>query len=405
MVAEEIKKLRQITDALIRNDYLIDQTKEWEYVLDALPDAVFIIDCDYVLKFANKKLSLLLKMERASFIGKNCYDVISSLDPSLCEISCCRSKLNISETHYFKNIKGWFNITKTPIYSSTNKLLGFICLLKDVTEIELKKRELAVSEKKYRVLVNNAPVCICEIDFKTFRLKSFNDLLCHYTNYSSEELRSIDIKKLLTKESLDIFLKKIHLVSEEQKSVSVLELELVRKDGTVRWVKLHPAFKFNDVGMPIGAQVVIFDIHEEKKAKLELEKRDRLLDSIYRSTPGGICVVSYPERIILWANEKIHDVLGYTKEELIGKNTRMLYFSEEDYQILNDFYTKFLNDPMNARGLYKVRLKNKLGEAVVVLLLSSKIVGEEGRVIFNIIDLNSICGYMETEVDNILLTN
>jgi len=396
MVAEDIKKLRQITDALVKSDYLIDQTKEWEYVLDSMPDAIFIINCQYLIKFVNKKLAKLLGIDRHEAIDKSCNEVILSGNIHLCDFSNCKNNVTIQETYHLDSLHGWYQFIKSPIRSASGKILGFICILRDVTEAEIKKRELAVSEKKYRALVKHAPVGIYEIDFVDLKFKNVNDLMCEYTGYTRDELLSLDIGKLLTKQSMDLFLERIKRSMETKKSPSEVELEIVKKDGTTKWVKLHPAFQFNEAGLPIGAQVVAFDIDEEKKAKIELERKTRLLESIYRSSPGGIGVISYPDRIVVWINDRFCQIVGYEREELIGQNTRMLYHSNEEYEKVGVNHYNLLSKT-NDVCVSKVILRHKTGSSVVVLLISARILGEEDRIVFNVVDLDAICNYINTD--------
>jgi len=53
------------------------------------------------------------------------------------------------------------------------------------------------------------------------------------------------------------------------------------------------------------------------------------LQSILRVVPAGIGIVE--NRILLDINQRVCDILGYEREELVGRNSRMLYLSDKDY--------------------------------------------------------------------------
>ena len=61
------------------------------------------------------------------------------------------------------------------------------------------------------------------------------------------------------------------------------------------------------------------------------EKSAELLDNILNTSAVGIAYAK--DRIILWANQAMLKLFGFTKKaQVLGKNTRMLYASEQEYQ-------------------------------------------------------------------------
>jgi PAS domain S-box-containing protein len=502
MIADDLKTLKRITDTLVSNGYLVDQTKEWEYAFDAVPDAIFVINLNHRIRYINRKLSSLLNKTRDEVFNLDCYKVIIG-DQSLCDFSECKmDPVDVGEV-YLDKLRGWFEITQAPIKSGNDKLLGFICILRDVTdrkhaqeklrqlaqfpaenpnpvlrvsaggvllyanspgkkwldqlgwagdgslpenlvsmvhkiygtreraEQEIKNKDNSVfwvmavhpeesnyvniysvditeryvtrckleqSEATYRTIVKNAPVGLYEVDFATFKLSNVNDLMVEYTGYSQEELLSMDVRAILTTESQRLFISRIKDSIDGKPVNTNVEFEIKRKNGETRWIQIHTSYKFNDLGMPIGARVVAFDIDEKKRARLETERKTRMLESIYRSSPGAIGVVRYPERTIVWVNDKIEAMTGYTQEELIGKNARVLYASDEDYKNTGNVKYRLMLDSPEGVGTVKTRWRCKNGNDIDILLISSKIKGEENRVVFNALDLDFICENTELAV-------
>ncbi|RLB13631.1 MAG: hypothetical protein DRG82_15345, partial [Deltaproteobacteria bacterium] len=66
----------------------------------------------------------------------------------------------------------------------------------------------------------------------------------------------------------------------------------------------------------------------EKKIE-ELEQSKKTLRAILLSTPTGIGVVK--SRVMEWHNPAMSHMLGYTSEELHGKNARILYPDEKEF--------------------------------------------------------------------------
>ncbi|MCC7573127.1 MAG: PAS domain S-box protein [Candidatus Methanofastidiosum sp.] len=75
---------------------------------------------------------------------------------------------------------------------------------------------------------------------------------------------------------------------------------------------------------------LIGEIVERKVYEEELLKSERTLRALFDTAPIGICLLK--DRTFQWLNNKMTDILGYTHEELIGQNTRMIYDTDEEYE-------------------------------------------------------------------------
>ena len=90
--------------------------------------------------------------------------------------------------------------------------------------------------------------------------------------------------------------------------------------------RLAPA----DAGGEVFLEGFITDTTEQKRAEDALRKSEAKLESIFRSAPAGIGVVV--NRVVTEANERLCEMTGYTREELLGRNARMLYATEEEFE-------------------------------------------------------------------------
>jgi PAS domain S-box-containing protein len=72
------------------------------------------------------------------------------------------------------------------------------------------------------------------------------------------------------------------------------------------------------------------DISNWKKTESALIAKHQEIESIFRSAPAGIGVVS--NRVLTKVNRQIEKILGYASEELIGQSARILYPSDKEYE-------------------------------------------------------------------------
>jgi PAS domain S-box-containing protein len=96
-------------------------------------------------------------------------------------------------------------------------------------------------------------------------------------------------------------------------------------------------------------------------------KQTRLaLNSILSAAPMGIGLVS--NRVLLWVNQKVCDMVGCTREELMGQSARVLYPSEEEF--LRVGKEKYGAIARNGWGSVETCFAHKNGGLIHVLLSS-----------------------------------
>ncbi len=132
------------------------------------------------------------------------------------------------------------------------------------------------------------------------------------------------------------------------------------------------------------------DNHKEPK----LTTDSRMLDAILRAAPSGIGVVQ--NRTFIMVNDYIVNLTGYSRNELVGKNARMLYLSDEEYNYVGK--EKYRQIAEHRTGSVETRWIRKDGSIVDVVLSSTPIDREnpaEG-VVFTVLDISEIKTVNET---------
>ena len=97
------------------------------------------------------------------------------------------------------------------------------------------------------------------------------------------------------------------------------------------------------------------------------ENRLELLESIFRAAPAGIGMVR--NRVIVQANDRLCEMIGYTPGELIDQNARMLYPTQEDYEWVGQ--EKYEQIARQGMGTVETRWRRKDGHVIDVLLSST----------------------------------
>ena len=109
------------------------------------------------------------------------------------------------------------------------------------------------------------------------------------------------------------------------------------------------------------------------------------LESIFRVAPIGIGFVS--DRVIQDVNQRFCEIVGYTRDELIGQNAKLVYPTEEDYEYVGR--EKYRQIEEAGIGSVETRLKRKDGRIVNAIVSSTPIDGDDmsAGVTFTVLDI------------------
>lgn len=110
------------------------------------------------------------------------------------------------------------------------------------------------------------------------------------------------------------------------------------------------------------------------------------LKSIFEGNAAGIFVVD-ENRDIIMVNPRFCEIIGYTKQELLGQNASFAHISQEAYERFKEYFLRAKNEGLS-KIEYLVRKKNTNG--IWVEMHGSPIELEENRhgVIWSIIDIS-----------------
>ncbi|WP_370574337.1 PAS domain S-box protein, partial [Methanomethylovorans sp.] len=107
----------------------------------------------------------------------------------------------------------------------------------------------------------------------------------------------------------------------------------------------------------------------QRQAQKTIKQNKDQLESIFRASPVGIGVVT--NRILTEVNAHISEMTGYSYNELIGSNSRMLYPTPEDFEYVGK--EKYQQIAEKGTGTIETLLRRKDGSVIDVLLSSTPI--------------------------------
>lgn len=277
-------------------------------------------------------------------------------------------------------------IDRVPRVLNDNQLLALKALAKHVvTQFELRQSHLKVNQYLQKLhqtqvmlstLINASPDFIC-----------FKDGEGHWltANKSGLELFHLDEKNYQGKTDLQLA-DQTHPIYREafrgcqatderawqERTMSRVEETIPLPDGGKRIFDVYKIPLFNEDGSRHGLAVLGRDISEHK----ETEDRLRLAASIFEHSSEAMLITDSANNIIN-ANPAFTQITGYSVDEVVGKNPRILSSGRQD----KTFYREMWHS-LSKIGYWQGEVWNrrKNGETYAEWLTINIVFNEEGKV-------------------------
>ncbi len=186
------------------------------------------------------------------------------------------------------------------------KHIGFVSVIRDISQ----RKQL---EEKYRTIIHTTTDGFCFGDTRGHFL-DVNDAYCDLLGYSRDELLSMnaaDIEANETPQEIKRRLRRIKGVGHDR-----FESRYRRKDGHI--IDVDVSITYLDVE---NGRLFVFlrDITEHKRLERKLKDTELRYRTVFEQSPDGIILVDPKTTKIVEFNDSICRQLGYSRDELLGK--------------------------------------------------------------------------------------
>ena len=195
----------------------------------------------------------------------------------------------------------------------------------DREEIIIKEKQdrkkLKESEKKYKDLIEETPIGIANIGIAG-RIIYINKKLEDISGYLREEVIDKDVFKLglFSNEMLKILKERLKVRFRLGGGSVRLrrEIHFKRKDGKWIWIEIT-AKLIKKWGIPFSLRITVQDITERKQAEEKIKDSEERLKILFDYAPDA-CYINDLKGKFIDGNKAAERVIGYKREELIGKS-------------------------------------------------------------------------------------
>jgi len=214
---------------------------------------------------------------------------------------------------------------------------GFTLILEDITRQVLSEREIREREERFRMMAENIHdgLIIMENDNVVF----VNGSIAEITGYSFEELWKMDPLSIIDPEDQQAVASQIRRMDLKDSRLTELRMWILRKDGQRRFTSARiSAVQHADTRYVF---IILTDITELKANEAALKESEQRFRMMAENIQDGLFIVENGK--FVFANHRIADITGYSKEELSRMKSSDLV-SPEEYEKIEGIVTTIRQD-------------------------------------------------------------
>ncbi|WP_345994000.1 PAS domain S-box protein [Sulfurimonas sp. HSL-1716] len=389
--SQTLVSLIDITDRKRAENDLREKEQELNDIIDNIPMMIFIKRSDDLryVRF-NKAGEKLTGISKDVLLGKNDYDFFLKEEADFFtsrdrEVLEKKTVLDIKEEPiHTQSGERVLHTKKVAIVDDSGEAKYLLGISEDITEKKRIEDTLKQEYKRSSLILESTLDGYIMIDLSGTIL-DVNTAYCNLVGYTKKELVSKKIDQLvLSKTKKEI---KSDIKSIVQNGHGRFEIVHAHKDGHV-----------------IDMDVKVGILHEEDKTYMiafvrdiseQKEKERQLLQSstAFENLAEGIIITDAASRIIT-VNPAFTEITGYEKEEVIGKDTKILRSGKHDYKFYKNIW-----DTLIKTGKWQGEIwnKRKNGQNYPEWLSISCIKNEKGETINYIAVFADISKIKKTE--------
>ena len=339
--------------------------KRLETAVDFLHESVVVGDINGIIFYANEASVKIFEedIDKKDLIGITYFDLFEShhvgkAGEDFRELLKKEIIINKEYTFLTKNSKQkYLEMSASLVKDDRNNSIGFISVIRDITEKKIAEHRISESEKRYRDLYENAPIGI----FRTTvdgNILIANPHLIRMLGYDSlDDLQTQNLNNMMVSQVLSR--SDYQKILEKAGSISAIETAFYKKDGSIIYTQENAVVVKDESGKTKYYEGTIEDITKRKLAEEALMSERELF------TTGPVIVFKWlaiDNRPVEYVSPSIESALGYAPDDLITSkvNFHQLIHPDDFDRVLKEVLEYSVKKVSTYEQEY--RLKSNSGE-------------------------------------------
>jgi PAS domain S-box-containing protein len=314
-----------VTERKRAEEALRESEQRLSFHMENSPTAIVECDTNFIVTRWSGEAERMFGWSRAETIGKAIMDLHIIYDEDIPIVQNVMERLTDGVSRHVVSAnrnytKGgqviyceWYN---SVLLNAQGKMVSVMSQVLDITERKRAEEALRESERKLRLIAENATDVIFAYDMDR-RLIYVNPALEAFTGYTVAELEEKNFINWLYPEDEA---KMLPLWEDlfAGKGFSAEEFRIVTTDGQIKWCLSSWGPLYDESGQQIGVQGRERDITERKRAEEGLRESEGRFRLLYEKAPLGYQSLD-AAGCFIDVNQAWLDTLGYSREEVIGR--------------------------------------------------------------------------------------
>jgi len=270
----------------------------------------------------------------------------------------------------------WVSLNTRKVSAPDGKTRYYEGFVQDITDRKRTESQLQDSEERYRASFDQAAVGIIHVSFEGQILRC-NARFAEILGYPMDEIPGKTFQQLTPPEYLPESMEALKQLLSGASSATGLEKPYLRKDGTLAWVRLTSSLQRDGNGQALHLVAFMEDINARKAAEEHLVSATKALQtnearyrSVFQTSLDALSITNLSDGTLTEVNQAFLDLMGYTRDEVIGRTSIELGFWE-NLQDRDNVVAKLRQD--SSFRDERTRLKKKNREIFWVHLSASVI--------------------------------
>lgn len=327
----ELKKpdIEELEAEITRLKAEIKKRKKSEEVLKAFLEntisSVAILDRNYNFIRVNERYAKADCRNVSDFPGHNHFEFYPSDAKEIFD-NVVRTKESykvLARPFVFPDHPEWgptyWDWTLVPVLDSSGEIELLILTLNDVTEHVRVQEKLLESEERYRSIFDNSIDGIL-LAISDGTILSANPSACRMFGRTEEELCAV-----YKNGAVDLDDPRVMMAIRESAKTGRIKTEatLIRKDGT-KFLSGVTSSLFKDKSGRLLSSIIVRDITERKKSEEASRLSEEKFSKAFYHNQTPMAISRLNEGVLIDLNNSYAEVLGYNREEMIGKRVSEL---------------------------------------------------------------------------------
>lgn len=350
-----------------------DSQRKLQLFVEHAPVALAMFDCDMRYLAVSRRWAADHGVDEREIIGRLHYEVNPSIPERWKEThrrGLAGETQRVEEDRYDRALGAteWIRWQITPWRAEDGMVGGIVMFYEDITARKLAEAELRESKELLQLFIERAPAALAMFDREMRYLAVSRRWREQYLRGEGDFLGRPHYEIV---PDVPEHWREMHRRGLAGESIKGDEDRFERADGSVVWIRWE-VVPWKTANGSVGG-IVLFadDVTEQRQSAEGL----RLAATVFTHAAEGICITDRDGKI-LEVNEAFTRITGYAREEVLGKNPRILQSGIQSREFFENMWQS-----LGKNGQWKGEIwnRNKSGEIFAEDLAINAIRDGEGK--------------------------